>query len=249
METQKPKVYVGLPNYAEVMDRRVVLNRIGLARRWERLGIDFDISSSGRTFIHFARTEFGIQTIEQDYTHLLFMDDDAIVTPDFFEAWLEADVDIIGAPYVDRKPPFDMCVKRLVGVKLVCLEEDELDQGIIPVAAVGTHAMLIKTSVFTSPANPSAETLNAPESDLQDRMSFVEEHNAGRPLFSMPKQGTEDMFFCHRAIRKGFGVYCDTNRFAGHIGSPPVLGIDNTREERKQWQSLSARPSTPACGP
>jgi len=53
--------------------------------------------------------------------------------------------------------------------------------------------------------------------------SFQDEDKDGLPYFIMPKSGTEDMFWCYRAKRKGIRIYCDTDVFAGHMGFTPVV--------------------------
>ena len=64
--------------------------------------------------------------------------------------------------------------------------------------------------------------------DRQGSMSFYEEDEIGIPYFVMPKVGTEDMYWCYRAKRKGIEIWCDTDVFAGHMGFTPMV--------TKQWR-------------
>ena len=232
----RPRIYVGLPNYAEQMDRRVWTNRIVLARHWDRLGLDWNFMTSGRVFIQFARSEFACDVIGKGFTHLLMLDDDAIVPVDFLEKLLVHDVDVVALPYVHRNPPQDMCVKVASDPEdldtYTCLMDEDLDQGLVEVASIGTHAMLIKVDTFTLPGRPTPEVEAHNPFGLNDRASFAEDHNDGTPIFVMPRQGTEDTYFCARAIRKGFKVCCDTDQFAGHVGEPPVLGREHVQHRR-----------------
>uniref|UniRef100_A0A6M3L1A5 Glycosyltransferase n=1 Tax=viral metagenome TaxID=1070528 RepID=A0A6M3L1A5_9ZZZZ len=233
-ETKAPKVLVFMPNYEEKMDRRVVMNRLGMVRQWERMGIATDDASSGRIFIQFARTDACHLAVERGYTHILMLDDDAVADADILPRWLAFDKDIIGAPYVGRTPPYPICAKVAPDGNihdaqgLRNLRPDEMGQGLIPVDTIGTHAMLVKVDMLMRRGTPDPDDAarRSEVLDLDDEASFVEEHNEGKPIFVMPKRGTEDMYFCYRARRKGFGVYCDTDRFARHIGSPPMLGIE-----------------------
>ena len=76
--------------------------------------------------------------------------------------------------------------------------------------------------------------------DIPDETSnFEEEYHQGKPYFMMPKKGTEDMYWCYRALRKGIKIYCDTDEFAAHIGFPPVItkGFRTQAEKKKLFKN------------
>jgi hypothetical protein len=74
--------------------------------------------------------------------------------------------------------------------------------------------------------------------DLPDETStFYEENQEGKPYFLMPKRGTEDMYWCYRARRKGIEIWCDTDLFAPHLGFAPVITKGfRTQVEEGQYQ-------------
>jgi len=224
-----------MPNYTAVVNDKVRWNHTNLFRRWDARKIPYDIIPGKRLFIQFVRTEFVEHFLAGSYSHLLMLDDDAVCPQDFLERMLVWDKDIIGLPYVGRFPtgspeePWEICVKVWKDEfhgwnqdNLRNLRDAEMDQGMIQVEGIGTHCMLIKRRVFTEKGIPDPDMPRYV--DLDDKASFHEEHLLGKPYFVMPKTGTEDLYYCYRAWRKGFEVWCDTDRFAGHVGTPPVLG-------------------------
>jgi hypothetical protein len=230
---ERAKVLVGLPNYHETMSRQVVMNRMSMIKHWAYAGVETQEATVGRLFIHFARSALVEAAIAGGYTHIFFVDDDALVPTDTLPRFIAHDVDIVGVPYPGRHPPHEICVKIADGCgfwehdKLRNVTLEELDKGLVKCAAVGTHAMLIKTEVFTA-IPPSGH--RAPlATGHDDHRSFMQEYKDGDgPLpFAMPRHGTEDMYFCYRALRKGFGVYCDTDTWADHEGLPQTIGKEH----------------------
>lgn len=231
----KPRVLIALPNYEENMHRAVVTNRIHQAQKWTQAGLDFEVASTGRVFIHFGRSGLVEAALSRGFTHIFFMDDDAIVPWWVLPALIDHNVDIIGVPYAGRTWPHELFVKVADdGVhfweneKLRNMRTDELDHGLREVAAIGTHAMLIKTEVFTRKGNPHHGAPDVPDTD--DWASFADEHARGKLYFVMPRMGTEDTYFCLRAKRKGFGVYCDTDCWADHVASPTIITKTHAEE-------------------
>ena len=270
----------------------------------------------GRTFVHFARTQMADVAVKGGYSHILWFDDDALISPEYLPKMIDHDVDVVIAPYPMRRPAYEIGVLRSTAYrcnacewygyllwdyeteKVVVLDtmpdpegmeeetgpvacppnDDEvfcpscnskdlwrdfhnhkayrnlsalhnLDQGMMSVDGGGTHAMLIKTEVLTDRrgvvGGPAAMPPEVQEiidtlknnltssqikkydhylGDLPDETStFYEENQQGKPYFLMPKRGTEDMYWCYRARRKGVEIWCDTDMFAPHLGFAPVI--------------------------
>ena len=120
--------------------------------------------------------------------------------------------------------------------------------GLMEVDGGGTHCMLVKTGVFEHQGEKGGPDTMPPEvQKIVDRMrdslspeevehynhylgdlpdetqSFKQEDKAGKPYFLMPKRGTEDMYWCYRARRKGLKIYMDNDVFASHVGFPQVI--------------------------
>lgn len=248
---ETPRVIVCTPNYTNLVSAEVYKNHMECAVTWTNLGIDYKWLVIGRTFVHFARTQACEVALLLDFTHILWLDDDAIIDPMLLPKYLEHDKEIIVTPYFMRRPPFECGVlKSTTGdfhdhrtYRNLAIED--LNQGLIEVDGGGTHAMLVKTSVLrTKGDNATRDACDPKLKGLLERLSvedreiidhnvgtlpdesftMEEEHEQGiKPFFSMPKTGTEDMLFCYRAKRKGIKVWCDTDAQAGHVGFPPVI--------------------------
>ena len=229
---------------------------------WKNLGIDYKWLVIGRTFVHFARTQACQVSLLLNFSHILWLDDDAIIDPMILPKYLEFDKEIIVTPYFMRRPPYECGVlKSTVGdfhnhKSYRNLTIEDLNQGLIEVDGGGTHAMLVNTSVFRKRGDQNSPDACDPKlRSLLERLSPADreiiDHNVGtlpdehftmeeedeqgiKPYFVMPKTGTEDMLFCYRAKRKGVKIWCDTDAQAGHVGFPPVI----TKAFREQAEAL-----------
>lgn len=246
------KVLIATPNYQNIFESQVHANHIDCVDTWIRGGLNFSWTIIGRTFVHFARTQMCQVAMEGGFTHILWLDDDAIIDPNILPRFIEHDKDVVIAPYPLRKMPHEIGVlKSTTGnfhdhpsYKNITIAD--LDQGLIEVDGGGTHCMLIKTSILQMAGETTDdgvipdelyEIMDRIEND-EDRIlaknyigvkpdtsnrSFEEEDNQGIPYFVMPKRGTEDMYWCYRAKRKGIEIWCDTDVFADHMGFTPVI--------------------------
>ena len=247
----EPKVLVVTPNFSNVFSAEVDANRIECAVAWTKADIRFNMLVVGRTFVHFARSQACHVALEGGYTHIFWLDDDAIIAPGLLAKYLAFDKEVIVTPYFMRRPPYECGVlKSTTGQfhdhrSYRNLDVADLHQGLIEIDGGGTHAMLIKTSVLQQHGDPTSDVAMDPKlRALVDRMSpeerVVVDHHLGtipdetrslqeendqnlRAYFIMPKYGTEDMLFCYRLKRKGVRIWCDTDATSGHVGFPPVI--------------------------
>jgi hypothetical protein len=229
----------------------VHMNHVECAVAWTKADIHFKWLVIGRTFVHFARSQACHLALLGNYTHILWLDDDAIISPDLLARYIAYDKDIVITPYFMRRPPYECGVlKSTTGDfhdhrTYRNLTTADLHQGLIEVDGGGTHAMLIKTSVLQKAgSNESTDAcdprLRAFVNGLTEEERLIVDHHVGtlpdesmslededrlgyKAFFVMPKAGTEDMLFCYRAKRKGVRIYCDTDATAGHVGFPPVV--------------------------
>ena len=249
------KILVATPNYTNLFSSEVHANHIECVAQWKKEKIDFNWTIIGRTFVHFARSQACQAAINGDYTHIFWVDDDAVIDPDILQRFLSYDKEIVIAPYPMRRQPHEIGVLfSTVGdfhnhKSYRNLTMDDMGQGLIEVDGGGTHCMLVKTEVLrkkgdieSSDAYPKPlldfldtlsedqkETIDHYVGNLPDEsLTLKEEDDLGKPYFMMPKTGTEDMYFCYRAKKKGVKIWCDTDVFASHIGFYPVIGKEHT---------------------
>jgi hypothetical protein len=115
MNVEDANVLIGMPNYTNLMSSEVYANHIACVSHWERIGLKFKFLVVGRTFVHFARTQIcqvaaDSQEKEQPYTHVFWLDDDAIIHPETLPAFIRHDKDVVISPYPMRRSPYQIGV-------------------------------------------------------------------------------------------------------------------------------------------
>jgi hypothetical protein len=124
---------------------------------------------------------------------LLFVDADMTPPPDTVERLLQHDVDIVGAMYFGRVPPFRAEFEPLVG-QVFPISAGAM--GLRPVTWVGAGCLLVRRRVF--------EQLRP-------------------PWFRFDALGAnEDLDFCARARAAGFRIWMDCDLEVGHVGVTPI---------------------------
>jgi len=128
---------------------------------------------------------------------LLFIDADMTPTPEVLDRLLAWQVDVVGATYVKRTPPYPIAASALDG-RYVTLTADM--PPLVEVEFTGTGCMLIRSRVL--------RTLR-------------------RPWFPAdPIDAIEDRNFCCSARAAGFPVFLDTTLRIGHLGLQSLIAPD-----------------------
>lgn len=154
--------------------------------------------------------------LEQDFTHIFFVDDDQAWSADLIFRLLALDVDIVSVPIRKR---MDQQVYNLRHGEQVTRLLDRDD--VIEVEFIGTGVMLIRRNVFES---------------LKDHVSYCEQLGGKvlTPVFFhtqiiekspgvFQEQG-EDVFFCRLAGKHGFKVYAYLDEDVAHMGDKAYVG-------------------------
>lgn len=265
------KVLVATPNYTNTFHATVHSNHVECADVWSDGGIDYNWTIIGRSFVHFARTQMCQVAVEGEFTHIFWLDDDAIISPDILPRFIDHDKDVVIAPYCMRKMPHEIGVLKSTSgdfhdhESYKNLDVEDMNQGLVEVDGGGTHCMLIKTETLLHQGESTDDNVLPPvlyeafeKLNDQERMlakqflgdppkqnqSFQEEDKAGVPYFVMPKSGTEDMYWCYRAKRKGIKIWCDTDVFAGHMGFVPVVTLawrEHAKSELAQTDEIQRK--------
>ncbi len=138
------------------------------------------------------------QGLNNNCTHILFVDDDMILPPDALIKLLSHKKDVVTALYLMRDYPhypviFDKVFEN--GYNKYVFMEGHVD-GLLPITNCGLGCVLIKTEVFRKLEEPWV------------RLGEIE------------KDGwCDDVGFFNRVREAGFELFCDTEVRAGHITS------------------------------
>ena len=184
------KICIGIPSNGQIRTRTV----FALTRMIKNLPFNYDVLTHESCYIHNNRNRLVQRAIEGGYSHILFLDSDMYFEKDALERLLARDKDIIGADYNYRELPLKGVMKT-VDYDGNIINEDYPD-GLKKVAALGTGFLLIKTSVFDKLTQPY----------------FFYEMDKGEVVLG------DDMWFCDKALKAGFDIWCDSLIKVFHLG-------------------------------
>jgi len=127
---------------------------------------------------------------------VLYLDDDHVLRHDTLTKLLEADKDVISAHYTRRCPPFWPVAMEteLPNGTFIYKGLNPDEKGVIPVAAVGAGALLVK--------RPVLEALKPPYWPLGQ---------------ISPASWGDDLHFCSRVRKAGFEIHVDLDNTLAHI--------------------------------
>ena len=100
------KILVATPNYTNWFSSEAMINQVTCIKWWSDWKLKIKVMIIGRTFVHFARSQAIRVAIDGGYTHILWLDDDAIIDPDILPRFIAHDKDVVVAPYPMRRSPF-----------------------------------------------------------------------------------------------------------------------------------------------
>lgn len=140
--------------------------------------------------------------LENQCTHILFIDDDTVPPPDVFTKLVAHNVDMVTGIYPMRNFPHQNIIFDRAESDGRCWHhwvEDGKGEGLIPLVAAGLGAVLIKTEVFRGMEKPWI-TLGELESD----------------------HWCDDISFFMRARKAGFKLFGDLSVRCGHMATVTV---------------------------
>ncbi len=209
---REPLVFIGVPSVSEKIDYRFWLSTVTQNLNFQHIWAPPII----RMMPDMARNILAQMAIDYGCTHLLILDDDSLFDDqNLFIKLIAHDKDIVGVKAYTRKPPHMPCVfyKTAQGF----FQEVDFDScGLREVGALGMAVTLIKTDVFRKMPEPWFE--------------FGRVNVLGRGH----ERIGEDLYFCDKAIKAGFKVYCDTDIETAHVG-------DNMIVSRKSYHAATGK--------
>lgn len=165
-----------------------------LASRLTRKNIDFEIHMVFGSVIAELRNQLTKEALDQNATHILWLDTDIQFPANLADKLMSHDKDIVAANYSTRYKPYRSVAFTNPENVSHRLEEQ---QGLHKVWAIGMGSMLTKTSVFEQLPKPW----------------FSHEYDKTTDTF-----GGEDIYFCNQAMHHGYNVYVDADIKLAHIG-------------------------------
>lgn len=149
-------------------------------------------------YLHKNREEVAMHAIKENYTHLFFIDSDMCFSAEVLGRFLTDDKDIVGAHYNMRHLPLESTMKLINEEGKYLAETREMPKELFKVHALGTGCLLIKTDVFRKMSEPWFWY-----GDSDKKETWV----------------GEDIYFCEKAQKFGYDIWCDPTVQVGHEGS------------------------------
>lgn len=199
------KLLIGIPSL-DYMHAEFVKCLTALIKTLAVSGIAFDVFINNGTLVHVARDKIACKAINEEYTHVLWLDADMIFSPNILDDLMDCRKDFVTGIAHSRRKPFTSCIFTSLG------ENGRFDrfEGQYPsspfeIAGCGFACVLI-----------SVEILKAVQ--IRYRTCFL-------PL---PEWG-EDLAFCKRARDLGYHIFADPAVRLGHIGHEVIWPEDHER--------------------
>ncbi len=189
MDKSYPRVSIAVPS-GDMVHSGFAMAFAQLCHASQALALQ--IVSVKSSIVAIARNNAVAEARRFDAQYLLFLDSDMIFPPTALLRLLLHRVDIVGATYVKRVPPYDV-----LGTALA--EQPTDGNGLIEMGRIPTGCLLIRMGVFEALAPPFFRFDTVPTN--------------GAIL-------GEDYVFCDAARQAGFRIWCDPTltQEMGHIG-------------------------------
>ena len=164
-----------------------------------REGIAFHTEVRAGSLIYFARNQMACKAINEDYTHILFIDSDMVFDENIVETLAFCGRDFVCGAFQSRRPPYGSCIYQSLDT-VINIEAEGLEP--FRVAGCGMACTMISTQILKEVQEKYGTTFNP------DRINGI---NYG-----------EDLAFCRRATEIGTEIWCDPTARVGHIAHIPV---------------------------
>lgn len=186
-----PKISIGIPCY----DTMKVSTALSLAAALKTLDCELVLNAQKGPYMHWNRDACLANALDEDCSHLMFVDTDMVFPADGIGRLLELGKDIVGGLYNTKTVPPQATVK-------LADEDGVLLFGAVPIPqqpfqcwAVATGFMLINLDALAA-------------AGLGDRDRW----------FIADKPIGEDFYFCRLAAEHGLEVWCDPTIPLQHLG-------------------------------
>ena len=190
MTAKRPHVAIAIPS-GDTVQADFALSLAGLCH--ETAEVSLDIFSNKSSIVAVARNNGVAMALEAGVDAMLFLDSDMIFPRDALRRLLAHDLDVVGATYAKRVPPYSTLGAAVPD------QPADARPGLIEMSRIPTGCLLIRMSVFSRLAKPY--------------FRFGIDEASGDIL-------GEDYMFCDRVREAGLHVWCDgvLSRELGHIG-------------------------------
>lgn len=196
------KLLIAVPS-TDYMHADFVKSLVNLTGRLNRDGVRHQVEIRAGTLVYLARNSLACKAINEEFTHVLWLDSDMVFTENLLEDLTFCGKDFVCGAFSSRRPPYHSCVfTSLNPVDRV----KEYGTQPFKVAGCGFACVLISTEILK------------------------EVHTCYGNCFTPTKEFGEDLAFCDRAVKTGFEIWCEPTARIGHIAHVPIYPEEGVEE-------------------
>lgn len=170
-----------------------------LAGHLQREGIHHTVEILPGTLIYFARNRLACKAINENYTHILFIDSDMVFDEYIVETLMFSGKDFVCGAFQARRPPYGKCVYSSLKPQT---KVESWGAAPFRVKGCGMAMTMISTEILKEVQNRYGKCFDPEE---------IEGIRFG-----------EDLAFCWRANNIGAEIWCEPTARAGHIAQIPI---------------------------
>lgn len=171
-------------------------------------GVDFDLMIESGTLVYLARERIARKAMEDQYTHVLWLDSDMVFCEDILDKLTQSGKQLVTGIYHARRKGYSSCIFKDIGGENGAVRFEEYPEEAFKIAACGFGCVLTSTYLLSN--------------------VYLHFNTCFTPL---PWLG-EDIAFCKRAADLGFSLWCEPSVVCGHIGLTPIYPEDHEAWKR-----------------
>ena len=202
------KLMVAIPTL-DYMHNRFVESLVNLERHLCEIGIEHDICFQRGTLVYIGRDKLVKKAVDEEYSHVLWLDADMVFEPDVIDILMETDSRMTCGLFRGRHDKKSVCLYSSINpcVRYEAIDSNpELLNDILEVDACGFGCVLTEVELLKQVFNKN------------DFTCFMPTRLLG-----------EDLAFCERVKELGETIYCNPKAVVGHIGNA-IIKSDRTVE-------------------
>ncbi len=199
------KLLIGVPTL-DYMNVEFVRSLTALLMRLKEDGVNFDLDIESGTLVYIARERIANKAINEEYSHVLWLDADMVFGPDLLDDLMFSGKAFVSGVYHARRKGYASCIFK--GINVGEVERfKEYPKETFEIAGCGFGCVLIETEIIRAVKR------------------------AYGTCFTPIKNYGEDLAFCKRCRDIGYSLWCEPSVVCGHIGHITIYP-----EDHEQWK-------------
>lgn len=196
---KKPfKLLIAVP-CMDYMHVDFVQSLLKLCQHLQREGVRYHTEIQSGTLVYLARNKLANKAVNEEYTHILFLDSDMVFDETLIETLTFCGKDFVCGAFQSRRAPYGSCIfsslKPVRRVKEYGIEPFQVEGCGMACTMISTEILKEVQSTYGNPFDPA----------------IIEDITFG-----------EDTAFCWRARKCGFEIWCEPTARIGHIAHVPI---------------------------